>query len=54
MESLIEPCMENRIDFELFKSKTCHSLKEKGDIRFLIELLEEDSIRRYYRKKWFP
>lgn len=54
MESLIEPCLENRIDFELFKSNTCHSLKEKGDIRFLIELLEEDSIRRYYRKKWYP
>ena len=54
MESLIEPCLEKRIDFELFKSSTCHSLKEKGDIRFLIELLEEDSIRRYYRKKWYP
>ena len=54
MESLIEPYMETRIDFELFKSNTCHSLKEKGDIRFLIELLEKDSIRRYYRKKWFP
>lgn len=54
MESLIEPCLENRIDFELFKSNTCHSLKEKGDIRFLIELLEDDSIRRYYRKKWYP
>lgn len=39
-------------DFELLKSNTCHSLKE--DIRFLIELQEEDSIRRYYRKKWFP
>lgn len=54
MESLIEPYLETRIDFELFKSNTCHSLKEKGDIRFLIELLEEDSIRRYYRKKWYP
>ena len=27
MESLIEPYMETRIDFELFKSNTCHSLK---------------------------
>ncbi len=54
MESLIKPCLEKRIDFELFKSSTCHSLKEKGDIRFLIELLEEDSVRRYYRKSGFP
>ena len=54
MESIIEPCLETRVDFELFKSNTCHSLKEKGDIKFVIELLEEDSIRRYYKKKWYP
>ena len=35
-------------------SHACHALKEKGDIKFVIELLEEDIIRRYYRKKWYP
>lgn len=28
-KSIIDPCLETRIDFELFKSNTCHSLKEK-------------------------
>lgn len=54
MESIIEPYIETRIDFELFKSNTCHALKEKGDIRFVIEVLEEDPIRKYYKKKWYP
>lgn len=54
MESLIEPCLDKRIDFELFKSHTCHRLKELGDIEFVIELLEEDRIRKYYKKKWYP
>ncbi len=54
MESIIEPALEKRIDFELFKSNTCHELKEKGDIKFLIEALEADSIRQYYRMKWYP
>lgn len=54
MESLIEPCFDKRSDFELFKSNTCHRLKELGDIEFVIELLEEDRIREYYKKKWYP
>ncbi len=53
MEQLIEPCFEKRCDFELFKSNTCHRLKELGDIDFVIELLEEDLIRQYYKKKWY-
>ena len=54
MESIVEPCLEPRIDFELFKSNICHALKEKGDIKFVIEILEEDPIRKYYKKKWYP
>lgn len=54
MENLIEPCLDKRIDFEVFKSNTCHRLKELGDTEFVIELLEEDSIRKYYNKKWYP
>ena len=29
-------------------------MKELGDIEFVIELLEEDQIRKYYKKKWYP
>lgn len=53
MESLIEPCFEKRSDFEIFKSNTCHRLKELGDIDFVIEILEQDDVRKYYKKKWY-
>lgn len=53
MESIIEPCLVEREDFELFKSNTCHRLKELGDIQFVIELLEKDYIQEYYRRKWY-
>ena len=36
MENLIEPCFDKRSDFELFKSNTCHRLKELGDIDFIM------------------
>ena len=39
MESLIETRLDKRIDFELFKSDTCHRLKELGDIDFIIKTL---------------
>jgi transcriptional regulator with XRE-family HTH domain len=54
METLVESCLDKRSDFEIFKSNTCHRLKELGDIDFLIDLLEEDHIRKYYAKKWYP
>lgn len=46
--------MQNRASFELFKSETCHVLKNLGDIHFIIDVLENDEIRRYYNKKWYP
>lgn len=58
MESLIEeqmaPQMEPRLDFSLYKSNVCHQLKELGDEEFLIETLENNNIRKYYAKKWYP
>lgn len=45
MESLLEPCFVKRSSFELFKSNVCHRLKELGDVGFIIETLESDSIR---------
>lgn len=54
METLLEPCFENRPNFELFKSNVCHRVKELGDIDFIIEVLEKDEITKYYQNKWYP
>lgn len=54
MEDLIAPCFDKRNDFELFKSNVCHQLKELGDVDFIISIIENDDIRKYYKKKWYP
>ena len=54
MEDLIAPYLENRCNFELFKSNVCHSLKRLGDIDFIINTLETDDIRKYFNRKWYP
>lgn len=53
MESILESYVEERGDFEIFKSNTCHRVKELGDVDFIIEILEDDTIGRYYRRKWY-
>lgn len=45
---------EYRSDFETFKSNTCHYVKDKGDLDFIIETLQSNSIRTLYQKKWYP
>ena len=60
MESLIAPAVRNvdeernRPSFEIFKSNTCHRVKDLGDVPFVIELLQTDQIRKLYDKKWYP
>ena len=54
MEALLAPCFMQRSDFELYKSNVCHQVKELGDVDFIIHTLEQDDIRKYYRKKWYP
>lgn len=54
MESLVEPAICKRIDFDLYKSNVCHRLKESGDIDFIINTLESDDIRKLYARKWYP
>lgn len=56
MEQLVAPAIQplHRPDFELFKSNTCHRLKELGDVPFIIQLLKSDEIRRRYRQKQYP
>lgn len=54
MEELLAPYFEKRCSFELFKSNVCHQLKELGDIDFIIHTLENDDIRAYYNRRWYP
>ena len=54
MEELLEPVMEHRPSFELFKSNVCHRLKEMTDIPFLIDVLKSKDIDHYFEKKWYP
>ena len=60
MESLIAPAVRRldeerrRPSFEVFKSNTCHQVKDMGDIPFIIQLLKTDQIRKLYEKKWYP
>lgn len=42
-----------RCSFETFKSNTCHQVKDKGDIDFVIETLKADEIRKLYDKQWY-
>ena len=44
----------DRPSFEQFRSSTCHTLKDLGDIPFITQLLESNQIRAYYNRKWYP
>ena len=46
--------MDIRPAFETFKSNTCHYVKDKGDIGFIIDTLESNQIRKLYDRKWYP
>ena len=54
MEELLAPYLVKRANFENFKSAQCHRLREKGDITFIIDVLESNEIRTYYDRKWYP
>jgi len=46
--------MEYRSTFDVFKSNVCHQVKDMGDIDFIIHALENDQIRKYFDRKWYP
>ena len=52
MEDLISNSIE-RLDFEIFKSNICHTVKDNDEIDFIISNLENDDIRKYWNKKWY-
>jgi len=54
MEAFIEDAVEYRSGFETFKSNVCHRVHDMGDMNFIIDTLESDSIRKYYDKQWYP
>lgn len=54
MEAMVADQLIPRCSFELFKSSVCHRLKEMGDLLFLEKTLEEDEIRTYYDRGWYP
>ena len=53
MEDLLSGALEYRPDFEIFKSNTCHSVKDTGDIDFLIEVIKSDRILSYVDMRWY-
>ena len=53
MESLVADRVEHRPAFETFKSNVCHSVKDMGDLDFLINTLETGKIRELYEREWF-
>ena len=42
-----------QVTFEVFKSNVCHMVKDKGDLDFIIELLQADDIRTYWNQKQY-
>lgn len=49
-----EPNVPYRNSFEIFKSNICHMVKDKGDMDFIIDVLQENEIRKYWDRKWYP
>jgi len=53
MESLLSDSLEPRPSFEIFKSNICHLVKDRGDINFLIDVIESNKIFEYLNKQWY-
>lgn len=53
-EKSIAQDVDYRSSFDTFRSNTCHLVKDMGDIEFIIDTLENDTIRCLYEKKWYP
>jgi len=53
MESLLSESMEYRPAFEVFKSNICHSVKDLGDIDFIMDVIKTDRILNYLDMRWY-
>ena len=54
VETLLKDAIEERLDFEVFKSNVCHLVKYNDELDFIIDTIESDEINRYWKKKWYP
>ena len=55
IENILESAKDSfRSSFEVFKSNTCHYVKDLGDLDFILSVLESDEIRNLYKKHWYP
>ena len=53
VESMLTEAMEYRPAFEIFKSNICHSVKDMGDIDFLMDVIKSDRILSYLDMRWY-
>ena len=42
----------NKPDYEIFRSNVCHYVHNMGDLKFIIYLLENDYVRKYWNQNW--
>lgn len=54
MEELIQDSVDVRENFEIFKSNVCHSIKDNGELDFILSVLKEDRIGWYWNRGWYP
>lgn len=54
LDSVKEAPIDSRQNFETFRSNVQHRVKDIGDIDFVIETIESDIIRKYYKMQWYP
>ncbi len=54
MEDLMRDLLEERSDFEIFKSNICHRVKDTDEIDFIVTVLQADDVSKYWSRKWYP
>ncbi len=54
MEDLMRDSLEERSDFEIFKSNICHRVKDTDEIDFIVTELQADDVSKYWSRKWYP
>ena len=55
IEAILESAKKDiRSSFEVFKSNTCHYVKDNGDLNFIEYILQSNEIRKLYNKHWYP
>lgn len=52
IESLLE--LDDYSSFDVYKSTVCHSVKNNGDLQFIVKTLKSDRIRCLYNERKYP